>query len=106
MRLRDVITNIVLFIFKVIISTFIFIYFINTLIPAIPETERNKLIATSFIQNPVILWKLSENSEKRGNYESSILYMESAIGLIEMNCGRDNYLERYKTRLEYLKKIK
>ena len=68
--------------------------------PWIPETERNKLILLSFIQNPDVLWKLSVMEQENGNVKAATSYMEAAIGLMEMNGASDKSLKKYQERLE------
>ena len=104
MEYKNYLINIMLFSIKIGITFIFFVASINYLVPTLPENERNKLIATSFIQNPFILWRLSENSEMRGKIDSSIMYIESAIGLIEMNGGSEKVLSKYQSKLEELKK--
>ena len=70
--------------------------------PRIPETERNKLILLGLIQNPNVLWKLSELEEAKGKYTNSISYMEAAIGLLEMNGAREITVKKYQARLDKL----
>ena len=73
-------------------------------IPRIPETERNKLIVLSFIQNPNILWKLSSLEVVRGKKENAISYLEAAIGLLEMHGASEKIIKRYQDQLDSLKK--
>ena len=68
--------------------------------PKIPETQRNKLILLSFVQNPYVLWKLSIMEEEKGNYKKAVTYIEAAIGLMEMNGASDQSLRKYQERLE------
>lgn len=68
--------------------------------PRIPETERNKLILLSLVQNPNILWKLSIMEEEKGNNKKAVTYIEAAIGLMEMNGASDQSLRKYQERLE------
>ena len=71
--------------------------------PRIPETEKNKLILLSFVQNPYVLWRLSQREEIKGNLENAATYIEAAIGLMEMNGASEKNLEKYRNRLEKLK---
>ncbi len=48
------------------------------------ETDQNKLIVLSLIQNPRVLWKLSEANENKGKIDNAIRDMELAIGLLEI----------------------
>ena len=68
--------------------------------PKIPETERNKLILLSLVQNPDILWKLSVMEEEKGNNKNAVTYIEAAIGLMEMNGASDQSLRKYQERLK------
>lgn len=69
----------------------------------IPETEKNKLIFLSFIQNPYVLWRLSLVEEEKGNFKKASVLIEAAIGLMEMNGASDKALKKYQDRLEKLK---
>jgi len=68
--------------------------------PKIPETQRNKLILLSLVQNPDVLWKLSIMEEEKGNNKNAVTYIEAAIGLLEMNGASDQSLRKYQERLE------
>jgi len=96
------INNLLLFILKSIIFV-LSIYFVSLIIvpsfPKIPDNERNRLLIVSFIQNPHILYKLSVLKEDAGDISNSILFMESAIGLLEMNGASNSVIERYNKRL-------
>ena len=72
--------------------------------PIIPETDRNKLILLSFIQNPNVLWKLSSLEAARGNKDNAINYLEAAIGLMEMHGGSEKSIKKYQDQVEILKK--
>ena len=72
-------------------------------LPKIPETEQNKLLLLSFVQNPYVLWRLSEIEESKGKNENASKYMEAAIGLMEMHGATEKYLEKYRDRLIRLK---
>jgi len=72
--------------------------------PRIPETDRNKLILLSFIQNPNVLWKLSSLEVARGKKDNAISYLEAAIGLIEMHGGSEKAIIRYQEQIDVLKK--
>jgi hypothetical protein len=67
------------------------------------ETDQNKLIALSFIQNPKALWKLSEAEESKGKLSNAVRYMELAIGLLEMHGSRGEIISKYETRMVELK---
>jgi hypothetical protein len=71
--------------------------------PRIPETEQNKLLLLSFIQNPYVLWRLSELEEAKGKNENASKYMEAAIGLMEMHGASEKSIEKYRERLKKLK---
>jgi hypothetical protein len=77
--------------------------FIVPEIPKIPETEQNKLLLLSFIQNPFVLWRLSELEEAKGKNENASRYVEAAIGLMEMHGASEKSLEKYRDRLKKLK---
>ena len=96
------------FILKTVIVTIGVIFAISVLtpelpeLPKIPETEKNKLILLSFVQNPNILWRLSVLEEEKGNIKNASSYLEAAIGLLEMNGASDKSLKKYQERLEKL----
>ncbi len=93
------------FILKTVIITIGVIFAISVLtpeLPKIPETEKNKLILLSFVQNPNILWRLSSLEEEKGNIKNASSYLEAAIGLLEMNGASDKSLKKYQERLEKL----
>jgi hypothetical protein len=71
-------------------------------IPKIPATERNKLLVLSFIQNPYVLWRLSILEEEKGNLKNANMYIEAAIGLLEMNGASDISMQKYRDRLKKL----
>lgn len=94
-----------LFILKAIIVTisiYLLTLFMFPSIPKIPDNERNRLLLVSFIQNPYVLFRLSVLKEESGDIETSILLIESAIGLLEMNGANNSVVERYKKRLDFL----
>ncbi len=78
---------------------------INKSISRSLEQEKNKIILSSFIQNPVALYKLSEFSEKDGKISKAILEIELAIGLLEMHGATSTTIEKYQNRIKYLKLI-
>jgi len=94
--------EIIKFTLKLLILTFFITIILNNIAPKIPETEKNKLIAMSFIQNPYVLWKLSEKNEFTGNNAAAIINMEAAIGLLEVNCSSEKTFQKYQQRLEKL----
>ena len=70
------------------------------------ETDQNKYIALTLIQNPRILWKISETDESKGNLPNAIRDMEVAIGLLEMHGARLEVLQTYQNRLQALENKK
>ena len=70
------------------------------------ETDQNKYIALTLIQNPRILWKMSETDESKGNLPNAIRDMEVAIGLLEMHGARLEVLQTYQNRLQVLENKK
>lgn len=70
------------------------------------ETDQNKYIALTLIQNPRILWKMSEADESKGNLPNAIRDMEVAIGLLEMHGARLEILQIYQNRLQALENKK
>ena len=70
------------------------------------ETDQNKYIALALIQNPRILWKMSETDESKGNLPNAIRDMEVAIGLLEMHGARLEVLQTYQNRLQALENKK
>lgn len=70
------------------------------------ETDQNKYIALTLIQNPRILWKMSETDESKGNLQNAIRDMEVAIGLLEMHGARLEVLQTYQNRLHALENKK
>lgn len=94
------------FIIKTFIVSVAIIFSVRAILPEfpkIPETERNKLLLLSLVQNPYILWKISLIEEDNGNLKKSILYTETAIGLLEMHGASEKYLKKYYERLADLK---
>jgi len=70
------------------------------------ETDQNKYITLTLIQNPRILWKMSETDESKGNLPNAIRDMEVAIGLLEMHGARLEVLQIYQNRLQALENKK
>jgi len=70
------------------------------------ETDQNKYVALTLIQNPRILWKMSETDESKGNLPNAIRDMEVAIGLLEMHGARLEVLQTYQNRLQALENKK
>jgi len=70
------------------------------------ETDQNKYIALTLIQNPRILWKMSETDESKGNLPNAIRDMEVAIGLLEMHGARLEVLQICQNRLQALENKK
>lgn len=73
-------------------------------IPKIPETEKNKLILLSFIQNPYVLIRLAQLEEDKGNLNKAVTYTEAAIGLLEMHGASEKVLDKYNQKIINLKK--
>jgi hypothetical protein len=94
------ITNFIIKTVIISISIIITINYVIPEIPKVPETERNKLILLSFVQNPYVLWRLSEIEQEKGNIKKATSYLEAAIGLMEMNGASDQSLKKYRDRLE------
>jgi len=90
-----------------VLKTFVLFLFIAiTVVATVPkyhETERNKLILISFIQNPYVLWELSSIEERGGNNAKAVVYIEAAIGLLEMNGASEKALLKYQNKLNALK---
>ena len=76
---------------------------LDKLLPKIPETERNKLIMMSFIQNPYVLSSLATMEEEKGNFKKAADFLEAAIGLMEMHGASEKSLKKYQGRLDKLK---
>ena len=76
---------------------------LDKLLPKIPETERNKLIMMSFIQNPYVLSSLATMEEEKGNFKKAADFLEAAIGLMEMHGASEKSLKKYQDRLDKLK---
>ena len=70
------------------------------------ETDQNKYVALTLIQNPRILWKMSETDQSKGNLPNAISDMEVAIGLLEMHGARLEVLQIYQNRLQALENKK
>jgi hypothetical protein len=70
------------------------------------ETDQNKYIALTLIQNPRILWKMSETDESKGNLQNAIRDVEVAIGLLEMHGARLEVIQIYQNRLQALENKK
>jgi len=69
------------------------------------ETDQNKYIALSFIQNPRILLELSKSHEAKGHINSSIRDINVAIGLLELHNANKETMNFYNSRLIHLKKM-
>jgi hypothetical protein len=91
------------FILKTAVVFFFIAATIMTVVPKYRETERNKLILISFIQNPYVLSELSYIEERGGNNAKAVVYLEAAIGLLEMNGATEKALLKYKNKLDTLK---
>ena len=94
------------FILKTLVVFMFIAVTISATIPKFHETERNKLILISFIQNPYVLWELSLIEERGGNNMKAIVYLEAAIGLLEMNGASEKALLKYQNKLNTLKNKK
>ena len=95
------------FIIKTFVIVFSITFALSALVPEfpkIPETERNKLMLLSFIQNPYVLWRLSVIEEEKGDVKNAITFMEAAISLMEMNGAADGSIKKYHDRLSMLTK--
>lgn len=95
--------SLVPFIFKTLV---VFVFIAITIVATVPryhETERNKLILISFIQNPYVLWELSLIEERKGSNAKAVVYLEAAIGLLEMNGASEKALLKYQNKLNALK---
>ncbi len=66
------------------------------------ETEKNKLIAIGFVQNPRVLWKMSEMEESEQKFNRAIRDMEIAMGLLEMHGANPAVVRVYQERLDSL----
>ena len=95
--------SLVPFIFKTLVVFFFIGVTIVAIFPKYRETERNKLILISFIQNPYVLSELSSIEERGGNNAKAVVYLEAAMGLLEMNGATEKALLKYKNKLETLK---
>jgi hypothetical protein len=101
-----VFVNLKYFIFKSLIVSCALFFTVSALlpeVPKIPETERNKLILLSFIQNPNILMKLAIIEEGRGKRQNAIIYLEAAVGLLEMNGASEKTINKYQYQIDSLK---
>lgn len=67
-----------------------------------PKNEITKLFLISFIQNPYVLYQLSEMEKKKGNSEKAKVYIEAALALVEIHGAPKNVLEKYKNMLDDL----
>jgi len=67
-----------------------------------PKNEITKLFLISFIQNPYVLYKLSEMEKKKGNSEKAKVYIEAALALVEIHGAPKNVLEKYQKMLDEL----
>lgn len=68
------------------------------------KDEKTRVVLMSFIQNPAALYRASEIDEKAGKFNSAILDMEMAIGLLEMHNASPAVIKRYEARLSDLNK--
>ena len=105
-RVTDSVRGVQTFFVKTIIASVAIVTSFSFLIPEIPripETEQNKLILLSFIQNPYVLWRLSEIEEAKGKNENASKYLEAAIGLMEMHGASEKTTEKYRVRLSKIR---
>lgn len=103
------------FALKMLIGAGIIVIFINIVLPdfaalnksvsLVLEQEKSKAIILSFVQNPVVLYKLSEFDEKEGKIIKAILDIEVAIGLLEMHGATASTIAKYQARIDHLKSI-
>ena len=103
------------FALKMAIGAGIIVIFINIILPdfsalnksisSVLEQEKSKAIILSFVQNPVVLYKLSEFDEKEGKIIKAILDVEVAIGLLEMHGATASTIAKYQARINHLKSI-
>jgi hypothetical protein len=66
--------------------------------------KQNQFYLLGLIQNPVALYKSSEVHENNGRLDNAIRDMELALGLLEMHGSNQILIEKFKTRLNSLKK--
>lgn len=96
------------FLIKVTLTLVLIVGALKVVLPDLSELkkiEKNeifKLFALSLVQNPRVLWKLSEMEESKQNYEMAISYMDTAIGLMELHSVDAETAKRYQTRLKVL----
>jgi len=68
-----------------------------------PMTDKSKLILIGFINNPTVLYKISQIDESRGKISLAINEIECAIGLLELHGASDKSISKFEKRLEILK---
>jgi hypothetical protein len=102
--MRKTLNSLLLFGLKI----FIVLFLITSFIPPTDHIFKNyrvKYFMVSLIDNPNILYELSKRDEKKKNYESSIRYMNGAIGILEKNNVSNDVMEKYTSELNRLRKI-
>jgi len=96
------------YLIKVVLTLVLIVGALKVALPDLSELkkiEKNeifRLFALSLVQNPRVLWKLSEMEESKQNYEIAISYMDTAMGLIELHSVDAETTKRYQTRLKFL----
>lgn len=104
-----------LFVYKVVALFVLSGIFFIVMLPDLDEVkfsltkifkeEKTKILMLSFIQNPAVLYKLSEIEERKGSIRSAIRDVELAIGLLEMHGADRQIVERYSDRVMKLKVV-
>ena len=97
------------FVTKVVIVAIAFVAIIQFLTPNLDRLQRfdtpiNKVYLLSFVGNPEALYMASEYWEEQKKYDNAIREMRLAVGLLEMHHADDKVLQRYKDRLNELRK--
>jgi hypothetical protein len=92
------------FTLKAVVITLCIGFLIPSLVPDFnwAKTMQGKLIIASFIQNPIVLWKLAEQQEAERKYKDAANLMDVAVGLLEMNCSSAQALSRYQKKRDDL----
>jgi hypothetical protein len=68
------------------------------------DTPINKIYLLSFVGNPEALWIASEHWEEQKKYDNAIREMRLAIGLLELHNANASVIDRYRARLNDLKR--
>lgn len=106
------------FAFKTLIILIALLVFLSLLVEELPdmrkfsEKMKNSVrkeevqlrVRGFFTSNPQVHWNISVIEEKKGNLNAAVMEIELAIGLLEMHQASKDVVQRYKTRLETLKK--